>query len=67
MRSVVFATGSICNLWVVVNGMFQLYTGCKCNEIADKGVVDAHPCFFHFDDVPNDPAGVNHGILMGLL
>lgn len=67
MRFVVLAAGSICNLRVVVDSMFQLDTGCKCNEIADEGIVDGHSCFFHLDDVPDYPAGVDHGILMGLL
>lgn len=67
MCFVIFAPGSTCNLRVIVDGMFQLDTGCKCNEIGDEGIVDGEACFFHLDDVPDDPVGVNHGILVGLL
>lgn len=67
MRFVVLAAGSICNLGVVIDGLLQLDTGCKCNEIADEGIVNAHPRSVRLDDVPDYPARVDHGILMGLL
>lgn len=67
MRFVVLAAGSICNLRVLVGSLLQLDTGCKCNEVADEGIMNAHPRPVRLDDVPDYPAGMDHGILMGLL
>ncbi len=67
MRPLILAAGSICHLRVIINGILQLDTGCKCNEIADEGIVDAHSGFFHLDYVSDHPARVDHGIMMGLL
>lgn len=67
MRFVVLASGCICNLWVVVDGLLQLDARCKCNEVADEGLVNAHSCSLHLNNVPYYPAGVDHGFMMRLL
>lgn len=55
------------NLSVFVESVFEL-NGCSdSDKVANEGVVTFQSRFLELSDMPNNPSGVDDGILIGLL